>query len=51
MLGDNANVGIGVSVPVAKLHIAGTTNIFAGATSYTGNFWNGTASLNGFEVV
>ncbi len=51
VLGDNANVGIGVSVPVAKLHIAGTANIFAGATTYTGNFWNGTASLNGFEVV
>src|SRR4030095_13873430 len=34
----------------AKLHLAGTANIFTNATSYTGSFWNGTASVNGFEV-
>jgi len=45
------NVGIGVSTPVSKLHVAGTTNIFTGAETYTGNFWNGTASVNGFEVM
>ena len=50
VLGSNANVGIGVSAPVASLHVAGTTKIFTGATTHTGNFSNGTASVNGLEV-
>ena len=51
VLGSDANVGIGVSAPVTKLHVAGTANIFTGATTYSGNFWFGNASVSGFEVV
>ena len=51
VLGSDANVGIGVSAPVARLHVAGSAKIFTGATTYTGDFWFGNASVNGFEVV
>ena len=47
----NGNTGIGVSAPITTLHVKGTANFFSGANTRTGNFYNGTSSSNGIELV
>ena len=45
------NVGIGVSIPIVTLQVKGTENIFSGANTHTGNFYNGTSNVDGIEMV
>ncbi len=54
ILGDKGiyavNVGIGVSAPIATLHVKGSAKFFGGADSHTGLFWNGTSNMSGVEI-
>ena len=48
---DAVKVGIGVTSPIVTLHVKGTANIFSGATTHTGNFYNGNSNVDGIEMV
>jgi polyhydroxyalkanoate synthesis regulator phasin len=37
--------------PIVTLHVKGTANIFSGADTHTGSFFNGTSSVDGIEMV
>lgn len=47
----NGNLGLGTSAPISKLHVKGSGKFFTGGNNYTGNFYNGTSSLDGIELV
>jgi len=44
------NVGIGTVAPQSQVDIRGTTKVMATTGTQTGDFWNGTSNVNGFEV-
>lgn len=44
------NVGIFTAAPQGALDVRGTTKIMASPGTQTGNFWNGTSNVDGFEV-
>ena len=46
----SGNVGIGTEAPQSQVDIRGTTKIMPTTDTQTGNFWNGTSNVNGFEV-
>jgi hypothetical protein len=46
----SGNVGIGTVAPQSQVDIRGTTKVMATTDTQTGNFWNGTSNVNGFEV-
>ena len=46
----SGNVGIGTAAPQSLVDIRGTTKVMATTGTQTGNFWNGTSNVNGFEV-
>jgi hypothetical protein len=46
----SGNVGIGTVAPQSQVDIRGTTKIMPTTDTQTGNFWNGTSNVNGFEV-
>ena len=45
------NTGIATVAPTCQLDVRGTTKVIATAGAYTGEFWSGTASVDGFEVI
>jgi hypothetical protein len=47
----SVNVGIGVTSPIVTLHVKGTANFFSGADTHTGDFYAGTSSVDGIEMV
>ena len=49
-IAEDGDVGIGTAAPLSRLDVRGTTKVMATAGPHTGNFWNGTANVNGFEV-
>jgi hypothetical protein len=43
-------VGIGITNPQSPLDVRGNAKIFANPVVQTGQFWNGTSNVSGFEV-
>ena len=45
------NTGIATAAPICQLDVRGTTKIMATTGAQTGEFWSGTANVDGFEVI
>ena len=45
------NTGIATVAPICQLDVRGTTKIMATTGAQTGEFWSGTANVDGFEVI
>jgi hypothetical protein len=45
------NTGIATVAPICQLDVRGTTKIMATPGAQTGEFWSGTANVDGFEVI
>jgi hypothetical protein len=45
------NTGIGTIAPTCQLDVRGTTKVMATTGVQTGEFWSGTANVDGFEVI
>jgi len=45
------NTGIGTLAPICQLDVRGTTKIMSTTGAQTGEFWSGTANVDGFEVI
>jgi hypothetical protein len=43
-------IGINTEAPQSRLDVRGTTKIMGFTGTQTGNFWNGTSNVDGFEV-
>jgi hypothetical protein len=45
------NTGIATTAPICQLDVRGTTKVMATTGTQTGEFWSGTANVDGFEVI
>lgn len=45
------DTGIGTAAPICQLDVRGTTKVMATTGAQTGEFWSGTANVDGFEVI
>jgi hypothetical protein len=48
---NTGNVGLNTYLPQSRLDVRGTTKIMATTGVQTGEFWSGTANVDGFEVI
>ncbi|WP_084165819.1 tail fiber domain-containing protein [Dyadobacter crusticola] len=48
--GRHGFIGLNTEVPQSRLDVRGTTKVLAGTGVQTGNVWNGTSNINGFEA-